>query len=60
MDTTGAGDSFNGALAAALAEGRDLHEALRFAAATGSLSTRAVGARDGLPTRDEVEALLAR
>lgn len=60
VDTTGAGDSFNGALAAALAEGQELPEALRFAAATGSLSTRAVGARDGLPTRAEVDALLAR
>jgi len=60
VDTTGAGDSFNGALATALAEGQGVREALRFAAATGSLSTRAVGARDGLPTRDEVEGLLAR
>jgi len=60
VDTTGAGDSFNGALAAALAEGQGLRDALRFAAATGSLSTRAVGARDGLPTRDEVDGLLAR
>jgi len=60
VDTTGAGDSFNGSLAAALAEGQPLTGALRFAAATGSLSTRAVGARDGLPTRAEVDALLAR
>jgi ribokinase len=60
VDTTGAGDSFNGALAAALAEGQGVRDALRFAAATGSLSTRAVGARDGLPTRDEVDALLER
>jgi ribokinase len=59
VDTTGAGDSFNGALAAALAEGQPLPDALRFAAATGSLSTRAIGARDALPTRDEVDALLA-
>ncbi|GAB3605012.1 ribokinase [Conyzicola nivalis] len=59
VDTTGAGDSFNGALAAALAEGQALPDALRFAAATGSLSTRAVGARDGLPTRDEVDGLLS-
>jgi len=60
VDTTGAGDSFNGALATALAEGQSMRDALRFAAATGSLSTRAVGARDALPTRDEVEQLLAR
>jgi ribokinase len=60
VDTTGAGDSFNGALATALAEGQSVRDALRFAAATGSLSTRAVGARDGLPTRAEVEQLLER
>ncbi|MET4583250.1 ribokinase [Conyzicola nivalis] len=60
VDTTGAGDSFNGALAAAIAEGQDVRDALRFAAATGSLSTRAIGARDGLPTRAEVDELLAR
>jgi ribokinase len=60
VDTTGAGDSFNGALATALAEGLDLAAALEFAAATGALSTRAIGARDGLPTRAEVDASLAR
>jgi ribokinase len=59
VDTTGAGDSFNGALAMALAEGQPVRDALAFAAATGSLSTRRVGARDGLPTRDEVEGLLS-
>jgi len=60
VDTTGAGDAFNGALATSLAEGQPVRDALRFAAATGSLSTRAVGARDGLPTRVEVDGLLAR
>ncbi|GAB2455216.1 ribokinase [Conyzicola lurida] len=59
VDTTGAGDSFNGALAVALAEGQTVPDALRFAAATGALSTRAIGARDGLPTRAEVNDLLA-
>lgn len=57
VDTTGAGDAFNGALVTALAEGQGIQEALSFAAATGALSTRSVGARDALPTRDEVEAL---
>jgi len=59
VDTTGAGDAFNGALATALAEGADLVEALAFGAAAGALSTRGFGARDGLPTRDEVAALRA-
>jgi sugar/nucleoside kinase (ribokinase family) len=43
----------------ALAEGQAVRDALRFAAATGALSTRAIGARDGLPTRAEVNDLLA-
>jgi ribokinase len=59
VDTTGAGDAFNGALAAELAAGRDVREAARFAVVAAALSTRAVGARDGMPRRGEVEAALA-
>jgi len=59
VDTTGAGDAFNGALVTALAEGREIDHALRFAAAAGALSTRSVGARDALPVRQEVEHLVA-
>jgi ribokinase len=58
VDTTGAGDAFNGAFVTALAEGREVEDALAFAAASGALSTRAVGARDGLPTREEVTRLM--
>jgi ribokinase len=54
LDTTGAGDAVNGALAAELAAGRDLHDAVRFAIAAATLSTRAAGAREGMPRRDEV------
>ena len=54
VDTTGAGDTFNGALATALAEGRALREATAFAVAAAALSTRAAGAREGMPRRDEV------
>ena len=54
VDTTGAGDAFNGALATALAEGRPLREAAAFAVAAAALSTRAAGAREGMPRRDEV------
>jgi ribokinase len=54
VDTTGAGDAVNGALAAELATGRELHEAVRFAIAAATLSTRAAGAREGMPRRDEV------
>jgi len=59
VDTTGAGDAFNGALAVALVEGRDLVEAARFANAAGALATTALGAQEALPTRAEVERLLA-
>jgi ribokinase len=54
VDTTGAGDTVNGALAAELAAGRPLRDALRFALAAAALSTRAAGARTGMPRRHEV------
>jgi ribokinase len=56
VDTTGAGDAFNGALAAALAGGAALREAAALAVAAASLSVRAAGAREGMPRRDEVDA----
>jgi ribokinase len=56
VDTTGAGDTVNGALAAELAAGRPLAEAAAFALKAAALSTRAEGARGGMPTRDEVMA----
>jgi ribokinase len=59
VDTTGAGDAFCGALAAALAEGRPLAEAAQRAAAGGALATTHVGAREGMPTAAEMEGFLA-
>jgi len=56
VDTTGAGDAFNGALATALSEGRALRDAAVFAVEAAALSTRAAGAREGMPRRDEVRA----
>ncbi len=56
VDTTGAGDAFNGALAVALTEGRALRDAAAFAVAAAALSTRAEGAREGMPRREEVRA----
>jgi len=56
LDTTGAGDAFMAGLAVALAEGRSLEEATRFANMVGALSTKKPGAMPSLPTRDEVEA----
>jgi ribokinase len=58
VDTTGAGDAFNGALAAALAEGRSLEEAVRRAVAAGSLATTRPGAREGMPTPAELDVAL--
>jgi sugar/nucleoside kinase (ribokinase family) len=59
VDSTGAGDAFNGALAAALAEGRPLAEAVQRAVAGGALATTHVGAREGMPTAVELEEFLA-
>jgi ribokinase len=58
VDSTGAGDAVNGALAAELAAGRPLREAARFAMAAAALSTRAAGARAGMPRRNDVLAAL--
>ena len=57
-DTTGAGDAFNGALAAGLADGLDLPEAVGRAVAAASFSTTRRGARGGMPTRAELEDFL--
>jgi ribokinase len=57
-DTTGAGDAFTGALAWALASGSDLEAGLRAAGACAALSTRAHGARGGMPTRKELDDFL--
>jgi ribokinase len=58
VDTTGAGDAFNGALAVALGERRPLAEALRFANATAALACTRRGAQPAMPARAEVERLL--
>jgi ribokinase len=59
VDSTGAGDAFNGALAAALAEGRLLAEAVQRAVAAGALATTRVGAREGMPTAAELDEFVA-
>jgi len=58
VDTTGAGDTFNGALAAGLADGLDLAGAVRRAVAAATFSTTRPGARGGMPRRAELEELL--
>ncbi len=59
-DTTAAGDVFNAALAVALAEGRALPEALRFANAAAAISVTRLGAQASVPARAEVEEFLDR
>lgn len=59
VDTTGAGDAFNAAFLLAWLEGRPLADALRFACAAASCAVAAIGARAGMPRRQQVEALLA-
>jgi ribokinase len=60
VDTTGAGDVFNGALAVALAEGSDAIDAVRFANAAAALSVTKLGAQPSAPARAETEAFLRR
>lgn len=59
VDSTGAGDAFNGALAVALAEGRDLVDAARWANLAASISVTRMGAQPSLPNRADVENLAA-
>jgi ribokinase len=56
VDTTGAGDCFNGVFAAGLLEGRPLVDAVARAVAAAALSVTQPGARDGMPTRAELDA----
>jgi ribokinase len=58
IDTTGAGDTFNGALAVAILEGKPLRKACKIAAAAGALSVTKLGAQSGMPSRAEVDLFL--
>ena len=60
VETTGAGDAFNGGFAAALAGGADPITAVRFGAATAGISVTRPGTAPSMPARAEIEALLAR
>ena len=57
VDTTGAGDAFNGGLAVALAEGKPLKDAVRFANATAALCVTRLGTSPSMPQRAEVDSL---
>lgn len=55
VDTTGAGDTLNGAFTVAITEGKSMKDALVFANTAASLSTEKFGAQGGMPTYEEVE-----
>ena len=59
VETTGAGDAFNGGFAVAIAEGMDPVDAVRFGCATASISVTRPGTAPSMPARSEVDALLA-
>ncbi|GAA1935477.1 ribokinase [Nocardioides marmoribigeumensis] len=59
VDTTGAGDTFVGALAAALARDVPYADAVRWAVGAASLSTQALGATSGMPSAAEVDRLMS-
>jgi ribokinase len=60
VDTTAAGDIFNGALNVALAEGKSLDESIRFAHAAAAISVTRLGAQPSAPQRAEIERFLRR
>lgn len=58
VDTTGAGDAFNGGFVTALSEGKDIFEACRFGNALAALSVTKIGTAPSMPQREEIEALM--
>lgn len=60
VETTGAGDAFNGGFATALSQGMSPIEAVRFGCATASISVTRPGTAPSMPARSEIDALLAR
>ena len=58
VETTGAGDAFNGGLAVALAEEMPIDKALRFACATASISVTRQGTAPSMPNRHEIDTLI--
>ncbi len=59
VETTGAGDAFNGGFAVALSEGQDVVSAMRFGCATAGISVTRAGTAPAMPLRAEIDALLA-
>lgn len=59
-DTTGAGDTFNGAFAVGMTEGKTVYDSVQFAVAASGLSVTKLGAQPGMPTKDEVSEYLKK
>jgi len=60
VETTGAGDAFNGGFAAALADGASAFDAARFGSAVAGISVTRAGTAPSMPNRDEVDTLLRK
>ena len=58
IDTTGAGDAYNGGLAAALAEGKELMDAAKFANVVGALSVTKMGTAPAMPYRKDIDEFI--
>ena len=58
VETTGAGDAFNGGFATAIGEGMDVETALKFANCTAAISVTRLGAAESMPSRDEIDAFM--
>ncbi|MDO5018033.1 MAG: ribokinase [Lagierella massiliensis] len=58
IDTTGAGDAFNGGLLAALTEGKDIWKSCKFGNAVGALSVQKKGTTKSMPTREDIDKFL--
>lgn len=59
VDTTGAGDAYNGGFATALAEGKDIFDAAKFANVVGALSVTKIGTAPAMPYREEIDKILS-
>lgn len=60
VDTTGAGDAFNGGLLTALAEGKKIFEAAKFGNALAALSVQKIGAAASMPDREEIDSFIIK
>ena len=58
VETTGAGDGFNGGFASALADGKNLNEAILYGSATAAISVTRLGTAPAMPIKKEIEQLL--